>query len=159
MEFATPSVEDHTRPAVIAAKLHAMATCSVLFARNPAKSAAIIRNAASYVTNLAYHVPRIVLGLVHIADGARYHVQCPVIYYHAQSAVRRCWLVGIDVHPFVGSSVQVLHSARFVRTQQSREWSLTLFCHPLSRRSILIRILASCHHVDTSSPWRAWMDI
>ena len=158
MEFATPAVEDHTRPAVIAAKLHAMATCPVLFARNPAKSAAIIRNAASYVTNLAYHVPRIVLGLVHIADGARYHVQCPVICYHAQSAVQRCWLVGINVRPFVGRSVQVLHIARFVRTQQLREWSLTLFCHPLSRRSSSMRILASRHLVDTSSPWRAWMD-
>jgi hypothetical protein len=42
--------------AVIAATLHAMATCPVLFARNPAKSAAIIRNAASYVMNLAHHV-------------------------------------------------------------------------------------------------------
>jgi hypothetical protein len=121
MEFVTPSVEDHTRPAVIAAKLHAMATCPVLFARNPAKSAAIIRNAASYVMSLAHHVLRIVPGLVHIADGVRYHVQCPVICYHAQSAVQRCWLVGIDVRPFVGRSVQVLRIVRFVRTQQSRE--------------------------------------
>jgi hypothetical protein len=52
-------------------------------ARNPAKSAAIIRNAASYVMSLAHHVLRIVPGLVHTADGARYHVQCPVICYHA----------------------------------------------------------------------------
>ena len=90
MEFATPSVEDHTRAAVIAAKPHAMAKCPVLFARNPAKSAATIRNAASYVRSLARHVLRIVLGLVHIADGARYHVQCLVTCYHAQSAVQRC---------------------------------------------------------------------
>src|SRR6266702_2852081 len=159
MEFVTPSVEDHSRLAVIAAKLHAMVTCPVLFARNPAKSAAIIRNAASYVTSLAHHVLRIVPGLVHIADGVHYHVQCPVICYHAQSAVQRYWLVGIDVRPFVGRSVEVLSIVRFVRTQQLRGWSLTLFCHPLSRRSILTRILASCHHVDTSSPWRAWMDI
>jgi hypothetical protein len=117
MEFVTPSAEGHTRPAVIAARLHAMATCPVLFARNPAKSAAIIRNAANYVMSLAHHVLRIVPGLVHIADGVRYHVQCPVICYHAQSAVQRCWLVDIDVCPFVGRSVQVLRIVRFVRTQ------------------------------------------
>ena len=152
MEFATPSVEDYTRPAVIAAKLHAIATCPVLSARNPAKSAAIIRNAANYIMSLAHHVLRIVPGLVHIADGARYHVQCLVICYHTQSAVQRYWLVGIDVRPFVGRSVQVLYIVRFVHTQQSREWSLTLFCRPLSRRSILMRILVSCHPVDTSSP-------
>ncbi|KAL9119512.1 MAG: hypothetical protein Q9187_003935 [Circinaria calcarea] len=103
MEFATPSVEDHTRPAVIAAKLHAMAICPVLFALNSAKSAAIIRIAASYVMSLAHHVLRIVPGLVHTADGVHYHVQCPVICYHAQSAVKRCWLVGIDIcaHPTI----------------------------------------------------------
>lgn len=49
MGFVTHDVEDHTRPAVIIAKLHAMATCPVFFVRNPAKSAATIRNAASYV--------------------------------------------------------------------------------------------------------------
>ena len=152
IEFATPSVEDHTRPVVIAAKLYAMATCPVLFARNPAKSAAVIRSAASYVMSLAHHVLRIVLGLVHIADGVRYHVQCPVICSHAQSAVLGCWLVGIDVRPFVERSVQVLRIVRFVRTQQSREWSLTLFSRLLSRRSTLTRTLASCHHVDTSLP-------
>ena len=117
MEFATPAVEDHTRPAVIAAKLHAMATCPVLSARNPAKSAAIIRNAANYVMSLAHHVLRIVPGLVHIADGVRYHVRCPVTCYRAQSVVQRYWLVGIDVHPFVGRPVQMLHFVRFVRTQ------------------------------------------
>ncbi len=121
MEFATPSVEDHTRPAVIAAKLHAMAICPVLFARNSAKSAAIIRNAASYAMSLAHHVLRIVPGLVHIADGVHYHVQCPVICYHAQSAAKKCWLVGIDVRPFVGRFVEVLCIVRFVRAQQSRE--------------------------------------
>jgi hypothetical protein len=121
MEFATPSVEDHTRHAVIAAKLHAMATCPALFARNLAKSAAIIRNAASYVMSHAHHVLRLVRGLVHIADGARYHVQCPVICYHAQSAVQRRWLVGINVRPFVGKSVQVLHIVSFVRIHQLRE--------------------------------------
>ena len=129
-----------------------MAIYPALFARNPAKSAAIIRNAASYVMSLVRHVLRIVPGLVHIADGVRYHVQCPVIYYHAQSAVQRCWLVGIDVRPFVGRSVQALRIVRFVRTQKSRELSLTSSCRPLSRRSILMRILASCHHVDTFSP-------
>ena len=159
MEFTTPSVEDHTRLAVIAAKLHAMATCPVLFARIPAKSAAIIRNAANYVMSLAHHVLRIVLGLVHIADGARYYVPCPVICYYAQSAVQRCWLVDIDVRPFVGRSVQVMYIVRSVRTQKSRELSLTLFCRLLSRRSILMRILALCYSVDTSLPWRAWMDI
>lgn len=116
MEFVIPSMEDHTRPAVIAVKLHAMATCPVLFARNPAKSAAIIRNAASYVMSLAHHVLRIVPGLVHMADGVRYHMQCPVICYHARSAVQRCWLVGIDVRLFMGRSVQVLRIVRFVRT-------------------------------------------
>src|SRR5438874_1658554 len=121
MEFVTPSVEDHTRPAVIAAMLHAMATCLVLFASNLSKSAAIIRNAASYVMSLAHHVLMIVPGFVHIADDVRYHVQCLVIYYRAQSAVKRCWLVGIDVRPFVGRSAQALHIVRIVRTQQSRE--------------------------------------
>jgi hypothetical protein len=42
MEFVTPSVEDYTRPAVIAAKLYAIATCPVLFAWNLVKLAAII---------------------------------------------------------------------------------------------------------------------
>ena len=121
MEFVTLHVEDPTRPAVIAAKLHAMAICPVLSARNPARSAAIIRNVASYVTSLAHHVLRIVPGLVHIAHGVRYHVQYPVICYHAQSAVQRCWLVDIDVRPFVGRSAQVLRFVRFVHTQKSRE--------------------------------------
>lgn len=121
MKFVTPSVEGHTRPAVIAAKLHAMAICPVLSAQNLAKSAAIIPNAASYVMSLAHHVLRIVPGLVHIVDGVRYHVQCPAICYHAQSAVQICWLVSINVRPFVGRSVQVLCIVRFVHTQQSRE--------------------------------------
>jgi hypothetical protein len=71
--------------------------------------------------SLAYPVPRIVLGLVHIMDGVHYHVQCPVTCYHAQSAVQRCWLVGIDARLFVGRSVKVLRIVRFVRTQLSRE--------------------------------------
>jgi hypothetical protein len=121
MEFVTPSVEDHTRPAVIAAKLHVMAIYLVLLARNHAKSAAIIRNAASYVMSLAHPVLRIVPGLVHIADGVHCHVQYPVICYHAQSAVQRCWLVGIDARPFVGRSVRGLRFVRFVHPQQSRE--------------------------------------
>ncbi len=121
MESATPSVEGHTRPAVIAAELHAMAICPVLFAWNLVKSAAIIQSAASYVMSLAHHVLRIVPGLVHILDDVCYHVQCPVIFYHAQSAVQRCWLVGIDVRPFAGRFVQMLRIVRFVHTQQSRE--------------------------------------
>lgn len=121
MESVTPSVEDHTQPAAIGAELHAMATCPVLFAQNAVKSAAIIQNAASYVMSLAHHVLRIVPGLVHIVDNVHYHVQCPVICYHAQSAVQRCWLVGIDVRLFAGKSVKVSHIVRFVRTQQSRE--------------------------------------
>jgi hypothetical protein len=51
-----------------------MATCPVLFVRNPVKLAVIIRNAASYVMSLAHYVRRIVLGLVHIVDGACYYV-------------------------------------------------------------------------------------
>lgn len=149
MESAIPGVEDHTRRAVIAANPYAMATCPVLLARNPAKSAAITQNAASSVMNLARHVLMIVLGPVHIADAAPYHVQCHAIYYHAPSVVPRCWLVGIDVQPFVGRSVQVLHIAKFVRTQQLRKWLLTLSCPPLSGRLTLMRILALCHPVDT----------
>jgi hypothetical protein len=118
MEFVTRLVEGHTPPAVTAAKLHATATCPVLFARNLAKSAAIIRNVANYAMSLAYLVPRIVLGLVHIVDSVHYHVQCLVICCHAQSAVQRCWLVGIDVHLFVERSVEVLRIVRFVLTQQ-----------------------------------------
>lgn len=86
-ELAIPSVEDHTPPAVIAAKICAMVIRPVLFAQNPAKSAAITRNAVNYVMSLAHHVLRIVPGLAHIVDGVGYHVQCLVIYYHAQSAV------------------------------------------------------------------------
>lgn len=97
-----------------------MATYPVLLARNPAKSAAIIRNAASYVMSLAYRVLRTAPGLVHIVDGAHYHVRCPVIYYHAQSAVQRHYLVGINVRPFAGRSVQLLRIVRLVRIQQSR---------------------------------------
>jgi hypothetical protein len=115
------SVEGHTRPAVIAAKLRAMAICPVLFARNPAKSAAIIRNAPSCVMSLVYHVPRIVPGLAHIVDSVPCHVQYPVLCYHAQSAVQRFWLVGIDVRPCAERSVLMLRIVRFVRTPQSRK--------------------------------------
>jgi hypothetical protein len=87
MEFITPSVEDYTRPAVIAAKLHTIATCPILSTQNPTKSAIIIRNTESYIMSLAHHVLRIVPSLVHITDSACYHVQCPVICYHAQSTV------------------------------------------------------------------------
>ena len=121
MEFVTLSAKGHTRPAVIAVKPHAMAIYRVLFARKPAKSAVIIRNAASHVMNPAHHVPRIVPGLVHIGDDVPYHVQCPAICYHAQSAVQIYWLVGIDARPFVGRPAQMLRIVRFVRTQQSRE--------------------------------------
>lgn len=150
IEFVTLSVEDHTPLAVIAAKLHAMGTSPVLLAPNPAKSAAIIQNAASCAMSLAYHVPRTVPGLVHISDAVRYHVQCPVICYHAQSAVQRCCLVDINVPLFVGRFVQMFRIVRFVRTQQRREWSLILSCLQHSRRSILIKILALYHHVATS---------
>jgi hypothetical protein len=115
MEFATPSVDGHTQPVVTAVELHAMATCPVLYARNVAKSAAVIRNATSCVMSLARHVLRIVPGLVHTADGVNYHVRCPVICCHVQSAVQRCWPVGIDVRPFVGRFVQVLRIVRSVR--------------------------------------------
>ena len=87
MEFAKLRVEDHTVPAVTVAKLHVMKTFLVLLVRNPVKSAAITRNAASYAMSLVRHVPRIVPGLVHIADDAHYHAQCLVICCHAQSAV------------------------------------------------------------------------
>jgi hypothetical protein len=120
-KFVTLSVEDHTPLAVIAAKLHATATSPVLPARNLAKSAAITRNVVSCAMSLAYHVPRTVPGLVHIADGVHYHVQYPVICYRAQSAVQTCWLVDINVLLFVGKFVQVLRTARVVRTQKSRE--------------------------------------
>ncbi|OAF56720.1 hypothetical protein VC83_07215 [Pseudogymnoascus destructans] len=146
MESVIPNVEDHTRPAVIAAKLHAMVICPVLFAQSHAKLAAIIRNAASYAMSHAHHVPKIVHGLVHIVDGAHYHVQFLVICYHAQSAVQRYWPVGTDVHPFVGRSAEMLRIARFVRIQQSRGWSLTLSCQLLLRRSILMRTHALYRH-------------
>ncbi|KAF7893598.1 uncharacterized protein EAF02_001136 [Botrytis sinoallii] len=97
MKFARPSVEDHTQPAVIAANLNAMATCPVLCVQSPVKSVAIIQNAASFVTSLVRHVLRIVLGLVHIVDGAYYRVQYPVICSHAHSAAQMFWLAGIDV--------------------------------------------------------------
>ena len=89
MEFVKLSVVDSIQPAVTVAKLHVMAISLVLLVRNPAKSAATIRDAASYVMSLAHHVLRIVLGLVHIAVDARYHVQYPVICCHAQSVVQR----------------------------------------------------------------------
>jgi hypothetical protein len=38
---------------------------------------------ASYVMSLAHYVLRIVPSFVHIADGARCYVQCPVICYYA----------------------------------------------------------------------------
>jgi hypothetical protein len=118
MEFVTRLVEGHTLPTVTAAKLYATATCPVLFAQNLAKSAAIIRNIANYAISLAYPVPRIILSLIHIVDSVHYHVQCLVICCHTQSAVQRCWLVGIDVHLFVERSVKVLRIVRFVLTQQ-----------------------------------------
>jgi hypothetical protein len=76
-------VDGHIRPAVIAAKLHAMATSPVLFAHNLAKLGAIIRNVASCVMSLARHGLRIVLGLAYIASDAHDYVQCLVIYYYA----------------------------------------------------------------------------
>jgi len=158
MEFVAPSVEDRTRLVVIVAKTYATVTCPVLYARSPAKSAAIILNAANYAMNLVHHVRRTVLGLVHIVDGVPYHVQSLVTCYHVRNAVRDCWLADIDVPPFVGKTVQVSHIVRFVHLQRLREWSLTLYCHPLSKRSILMRVLASYHPVDTSLPWKAWMD-
>ncbi|KAK6591706.1 hypothetical protein H4I96_12262 [Botrytis cinerea] len=97
MKFARPSVEDHTQPAVIAANLHAMVKCPVLYVQSPVKSAAIIQNVASFVTSLVRHVLRIVLGLVHIKDGAYYRVQYPAICSHAHSAAQIFWLAGIDV--------------------------------------------------------------
>ncbi|TGO63802.1 hypothetical protein BELL_1063g00010 [Botrytis elliptica] len=107
MKFARPSVEDHTQPAVIAANLHAMATCPVLCVQSPVKSVAIIQNAASFVTSLVRHVLRIVLGLVHIVDGACYRVQYPVICSHAHSAAQMFWLAGIDkcAHPAIKEMV------------------------------------------------------
>lgn len=89
MEFVIPNVEDHTRPAVIAAKLRAMATCRALFAQNHAKLAAIIRNAASFAMSHAHHVRKIVPGLAHIVEGVHYHVLFLAICCHAQSAVQR----------------------------------------------------------------------
>jgi hypothetical protein len=74
MEFVIPSIEDYIRPAVIATKLYAMTTSPILSARNPVKSVVIIQNTASYIISLIRHVLRIILSLVHIADGARYHV-------------------------------------------------------------------------------------
>ncbi|TGO06847.1 hypothetical protein BTUL_0451g00010 [Botrytis tulipae] len=108
LTFARPSVEDHTQPAVIAANLHAMVTCPVLCVQSPVKSVAIIQNAASFVTSLVRHVLRIVLGLVHIVDGAYYRVQYPVICSHAHSAAQMFWLAGIDVRQFVGIAAQVM---------------------------------------------------
>ena len=90
MEFAIPSVEDHTGLAVIAAKLYVMVTCPALLAQSHAKSAAIIQNVANCATSLACHALRIVPGLVHIMDSVHYHVQSLAICYHAQSAVQRC---------------------------------------------------------------------
>ena len=89
MAFVGPSAEDHTRPVATAAKPLAIAMALALFARNLAKSVAITQSAASCAMSLAYHVLRVVPGLVHIADDVHYHVQCRVICYHAQSAVQR----------------------------------------------------------------------
>ena len=89
MGFVRPNVEDHTRLAVIAAKLLAMAICHVLFAQSLAKSVAVIQNAESYVMNLVRHALRIVPGLVRIGGDVRYHAQCLVIYSLAQSDVQR----------------------------------------------------------------------
>ena len=116
MKFVTLSVKDHTQFAVIAAKLHATATYPVLFAQNSAKSAAVIQNVASCAMSPAYYVLRIVPDLVHIAGSIHYSVQYPVICYYAQSAVQKCWLVGINVCLFVERSVKMLHIVRFVRT-------------------------------------------
>ena len=150
MEFSTPSVEGHTRPAVIAPKLPAMAPCPVPSARNPAKSALIIQNVARYVISLAQHVLTFAPGIVHIANGARYYGKWPVICDHAHWAVQRPWLVGINVPKFVWS-VQMLRIVKFLRPLQSLVWLLTLFIIHF-RGTISMRILASCHHVDPFPP-------
>jgi hypothetical protein len=74
MECAKLSIEDYTRSVVIAAKLHTMAKCPVLFARNAAKLAATIRYVVSSVMSLVYRMLTIVYSLAHIADGVRYRV-------------------------------------------------------------------------------------
>jgi hypothetical protein len=117
MECAKLSVEDHTRLVGIVAKLLAMAISPVPFALNAAKSAAIIRDATSYVMNLVRHVLSNVPGLARIVDGAHCHVRCRVTCYHARSAVQRHSLVGIDVRRFVGRSVPMLRIVRFVRNR------------------------------------------
>ena len=117
MGFAASHVEDHTRLAVIVAKLHATATCPVLLAYNPAKSAATIRNAVSFVMSHAPHVPRTALGLARIVDDANCHVRCHVTCYHAQSAAQRCWHVDINARLSVERSVLLLHTVNPVRYQ------------------------------------------
>lgn len=85
---ALPSVADHTRRAVIAAKLRVMVIIHVPSVRKPATLVAIIPSAASYVMSLVCLVLRIVHGLVHIAANAHYHAQYHAMCYHAQNAVR-----------------------------------------------------------------------
>lgn len=143
------SVGDHTLPAVMIAKKLAMAMCRALLVKSPAQSAAIIPSAASYVTSHAHRVPKIAPGLAHIVANANYHVLCHVTYYHVQSVAQRCWLVGIDVCPFVERSVQIQLTVRSVPQQPSRRWLLTLFYHLRLRRLILMKILALCLPVDT----------
>ncbi|RDL33045.1 Uncharacterized protein BP5553_08484 [Venustampulla echinocandica] len=124
----------------IAAKLHAMATCPVLYAQNPVESAVIIPNAASYVMSLAHLVLRIVPGLVHIVDDVHYHVRYLVICYHAQTAVQIYWLAGIDIcaHPTIkGLVVDFILSSTFEEVNLDEDPCIVPSCgHILTMESM-----------------------
>ena len=112
MGFVTPNAEDPTLPAAIAAKLHVTTIGLALHAPSPAKSDAIIRNAASCAMSLVLPVHKIVPGLALIEDSARYLVQFLAIFSHVLNVVQSFWPVGIDVLPFVEKFVQMQRTVR-----------------------------------------------
>ena len=75
---------------LILARKSVMTGNRVRYASSLAKSSVLILDATRGVLSHAHPVPRIALGLVRIAENARWPVQCHVICYPALDDARRC---------------------------------------------------------------------
>ena len=75
---------------IIHARKRVMMGNRVRYARSLAKSNVLTLDATKLARSHAHPVPRIALGLVRIAENARWPVQCHVICYPALDDARRC---------------------------------------------------------------------
>ena len=74
---------------IILARKSVMMGNPVHYARNRAKSSVLTLDATRDALSRAHPVSRIALGLVRIAEDARWHVQCRVICYPVLDDARR----------------------------------------------------------------------